>query len=188
MGNYKKSFDLIIAPREGMYSNNSADRGKETVWGLTKKDDADWEGWAVVDKQRLLPNFPGNLINTDLYNSSYLYYKRKYWDCLKLDQINNDNICTELFDISVVQGQPTAAKYLQRALNLLNRNGKRYPDTTVDGIVGSQTVSLVNSNPYPQDILLLLNVFQGYRYITICEKDKTQEEFMVGWLKRVSLP
>ena len=48
-------------------------------------------------------------------------YKEKYWDIIRLDNVDDFELCWELFDISVNMGTHKAAKFLQESLNLLNR-------------------------------------------------------------------
>ncbi|WP_446039228.1 putative peptidoglycan-binding domain-containing protein [Streptomyces sp. SID1121] len=50
-------------------------------------------------------------------------------------------IALKLFDVAVNMGGGTAAKFLQRVLNVLNRRQADYPDMTVDGAIGPKTVS-----------------------------------------------
>jgi lysozyme family protein len=114
-----------------------------------------------------------------------MFYKVKFWDYLKLDQVNNQKIANELFDTSVNMGQGIAALFLQRSLNVSNRNGKDYPDLQLDGAIGPVTINALNNHPRQEQVLKLLNTLQGARYISICEANPSQEIFMTSWLSRV---
>jgi lysozyme family protein len=114
------------------------------------------------------------------------FYKKHFWDVNRLDQVSNQSIANEMFDTGVNCGIVVAANFLQRSLNLLNRNGKNYPDLIVDGKIGPVTLGVLNRHPSPKNILKCLNGFQFHWYVLICERDKSQEEFFNGWLERVS--
>ena len=96
----------------------------------------------------------------------------------------------ELFDTAINQGKYTAIFNLQRALNLLNQNGKLYADVSTDGKISSgQSSTLQAARSCPHKIALhnTMNILQGQHYIGISEKDKTQERFFRGWItQRVS--
>src|SRR5690606_25077916 len=99
----------------------------------------------------------------------------------------NQKIATEIFDISVNMHPITAGQFLQRSLNVLNREATDYPDITVDGKIGPKTIAILNSHKNPLAVLLCLNSLQGAKYIGICEAKPSQEVFMNGWIKRVQL-
>lgn len=182
------AYDQIVIPIEGKYSNDPNDHGGETVWGIARNINADWEGWAIVDNYKTLPNFPQNLQWANLQPLAINYYKNNYWDVLKLDEVADQRVATELFDSAINMGVRTASIMLQRALNVLNRNETNFNDLSVDGIVGSKTISATNTQIKKSavNLLLTLNAMQGARYIEICEANKTQEVFFNGWIKRVS--
>ena len=159
---------------EGGTSNNKVDRGGYTYRGISRKNWPYWEGWAVIDQGHTPPE--------DMVQNFYLL---NFWDRISLTAVINQKIANELFDTGVNMHPKIAITLLQRALNLLNRNSALYPDVPVDGILGAKTLSLTNSHPYPDALLKLLNGLQLARYVDICEKDPTQEEFLRGWLKRV---
>lgn len=186
MADFKTAYKITMA-HEGGYANNPADTGGETWKGIARKRHPDWPGWSTIDQYKAKPDFPANLADAPgLQQGVELFYKIKFWDYLKLDQIGNQKIANELFDTSVNMGQGVAALFIQRALNVSNRNGKDYPDIEVDGNVGSKTVNAVNNHPRPDQLLKLLNTLQGAKYIAICEANPSQEIFMNSWLSRVS--
>lgn len=188
MANAQQAFEAIIIPYEGLYSNDKNDRGGETVWGIARNIDKDAPIWKLVDDWKKKPDFPRNMMNDKaLIIAAADYYKKRYWDNLNLSSVNNQTIATELFDISVNMGPGVAGTFLQRALNVLNRNGQDYPDLLVDGQVGPKTVSALNSHKSPENVLLCLNALQGAKYIGICENNPSQEVFMNGWIKRIKV-
>lgn len=184
MADFKIAYKITMA-HEGGYANNPNDSGGETWKGIARKKHPNWPGWTLVDRAKQ-GDFPTNLTSVpNLQNLVESFYKIQFWDFLKLDQINNQRIANELFDTSVNMGQGVAGLFIQRALNVSNRNGKDYPDLQVDGNVGSVTVNAVNNHPRPDQLLKLLNTLQGAKYIGICEANPSQEIFMTSWLSRV---
>ena len=105
---------------EGLYSNNAEDTGKETVLGLTRVADGNWQGWHIVDDQKKKPNFPYNLIDVKsvLIVLAIPYYKKKYWDAIKGDQINNQEEATRIYDMYVNKGEE-AIILAQRSLGIV---------------------------------------------------------------------
>lgn len=120
---------------EGLYSNNSADSGKETVLGLTRVYDADWDGWALVDKYRNKPNFPHNLtsVQQQLHALAVPYYKKKYWDVIRGDEIHDQEEAERIYDMEVNKGD-TAVVLAQRVLHV--------PET---GHMDNETINALNN-------------------------------------------
>lgn len=185
MAVFSQSYQTVKS-NEGGYVNNPNDRGGETYKGIARKMWPGWPGWVYVEAFKTKTDFPQNLEkSTNLQDLVHSFYKENFWDVLKLDDINSQVIATELFDTSVNQGSGVAAIYLQRALNITNKNGSLYPDIAQDGKVGPTTVRVANAHPDKRVLLLTLNLMQGAKYISICEADKSQEGFYYGWMKRV---
>ncbi len=80
-----------------------------------------------------------------------------------------------------------AALFLQTALNLSNRNGEDYKDLEEDGKIGPITLAAINKHARPGEVLKVMNVLQGFRYIAIMQANPTQEKFFRSWFSRVEL-
>ncbi|WP_288501712.1 glycosyl hydrolase 108 family protein [uncultured Acinetobacter sp.] len=167
--------DLI--KREGGYVNNPNDRGGATKFGITE---------AVARTN----GFKGNMKDLPLETAKAIYHKN-YWSSPRFDQVNtlSPSIAEELLDTGVNCGVAFAKPLLQRALNLLNNQGKGgWPDLAVDGTYGSATLGalkifLAKRGKDGEKVMLkVLNIMQGQRYIEICERNPTQEQFFYGWI------
>jgi len=176
---------------EGGYSNDPDDVGGETYKGIARNYHSDWPGWAIIDNAKGSNNFPKNLqTTTGLEPLVKEFYKEKFWDKFWGDKIKNQKISNELFDTSVNMGIGRTVKFLQKSLNLLNRNGINYPDIVEDGAFGENTLKSLESCLGLGDYKVLyniLNVMQGGQYIESMTKNSTQEKYARGWFKRVDI-
>ena len=177
-------FQKLVVETEGFYSNDKNDPGGETVLGLTRVADPDWEGWRIVDQYKAKKGFPKNMPYDLLRASAKQYYKAKYWDYAQLDKFPIQ-VAYEMFDIGVNMGKGIAVRFLQRALNVLNHNGKDYPDLVEDGIFGANTLNAALSNKNPDAVAKYMNSLQGARYLELAEKNYKLETFTNGWSKRI---
>jgi lysozyme family protein len=174
---------------EGGYSNVGTDRGGETYKGISRKYFPNWEGWKILDQYKVKNDLELGK-NTILQSYVKNFYKAEFWDKLKGDQNPSQVIAEELFDTGVNQGVGTAVKFLQEALNVLNRNNSLYPDMVVDGVIGNTTLKslgvVLKTDP---EILVynIINILQGKYYLDIIKKDPSQEANARGWLTRVQV-
>jgi len=180
-----KSIDQIINDligREGRYSNNPADAGGETMWGITIAT-ARRNGYA--GPMRDMPRERAQAIYLAEYVTAPGFHK-----IIAL----NVAIGEELVDSGVNCGPGLPGPWLQRTLNLLNQQGKLFPDLVVDGKLGAVTqgalltVLQLRGADGEKVILRALNCLQGAHYIDISEKRAANEDFFFGWmLNRVEI-
>lgn len=176
----------ITKAHEGNYSNDPKDRGGETIYGIARKKNPNWSGWILVDKYSKDDSGIKAMLNdVEIKKRADNFYKVQYWDALKLDEVKHQKIANELYDSAVNLGVGRVARWLQRVLNVSNRNQIDFKDLQVDGNIGPQTLSVLNNHRDPEAIWKGLNVLQGHAYFVLAEEDKTQERFWLGWFKRV---
>ena len=190
MANFDEAYDITLG-HEGGYTNDPVDVGGETYKGVARRYYPDWIGWSIIDVAKTSFNFPHSLRDND--NLDILikhFYKENYWNLFWGDQIPNQEVANEMFDTGVNMGVGRAVKYLQKSLNLLNRNRKNYPDIVEDGAFGDNTLLTLKIYLDMDDtsfLLKIMNILQGMHYIDYMTKSPTQERFARGWLKRVSI-
>lgn len=177
------SLDSIIdslVGREGGFGNHPNDRGGATIWGITE---AVARAFSYHGRMQDMPR-----------SVAVRIYKERYWESPRFNQVADHSmaIAEELLDTGVNMGPAVAAKFLQRALNVLNQEARLYPDITADGVIGPMTLSALRAflghrGKDGETVLLrALNSLQGARYIEIAERDQRQESFVYGWfLNRV---
>jgi len=191
MADFKTAYSKTMA-HEGNYVHDPDDAGGETYKGIARKYNPSWDGWKVIDdckKMISCDKFPQCLDEKqDLQDSVHSFYKEKYWDVNKLDNFPSQEVAEEMFDTGVNMGIGRAAKFLQKSLNYLNRNGKLYPDLIVDGDIGGKSLSAVDKIFHDGDdkiLLTMLNVLQGNHYMQYMDKDPVQRKYARGWFRRV---
>jgi lysozyme family protein len=168
--------DALVG-REGGYVNHPADRGGPTRWGITEQVA---RAYGYKGDMRSLPR-----------ETALEIYRKRYWTGPKFDQVAKryPRVGEELLDTGVNMGQAVAAKFLQRALNVLNRGAIDYPDITVDGALGNMTLAALDGYKAKRGVrgeavlLKALDAQQGCRYLDIAEKSVSQETFVYGWFE-----
>jgi lysozyme family protein len=166
-----------VLGREGGYSNNAADRGGETMWGVT-----------VARARAAGYTAPMKAMSRQQAIDIYCLY---YWTQPAFDRIDEIDapLGERLFDAGINCGTGRAGQWLQRALNVMNARGTYYPDLAVDGLCGAMTRAALNSfiqrrGPAGRVVLLeAVKSFQAAHYLGLAEGDATQEDFIFGWMR-----
>ncbi len=190
MANFEEAYYKTMG-HEGGYVHDPHDAGGETYKGIARRYNSDWEGWPIIDSQKNSSYFPQCLdSDDDLQDSVHAFYKVRYWDVNKLDHVQSQAVGDEMFDTGVNMGISRAAKFLQRSLNYLNRNGSLYPELIVDGKIGGKSLNALDSILRGGDervLLTMMNVLQGQHYMNYMDSNPNQKRYARGWFKRVTL-
>jgi lysozyme family protein len=190
MADFSRAYARTMA-HEGGYANDTDDAGGETYRGISRRFNPAWTGWARIDAARKARDFPKNLeADTVLQREVAAFHRSRHWDRLQGDAIPDQDVANELFDTGVNLGVVRAVEFLQRALNVLNRNARLYPDLAVDGVLGPKTQAALETclrQDGPDLILKIMNVLQGAHYLEFMNRDPVQEKFARGWFKRVEI-
>lgn len=166
--------DKVLA-HEGGYVNHPSDKGGETIWGVT-----------IGTARRFGYTGP---MRTMTRAQAIEIYRKLFWEN-RFDRIAfMPKLAYSLMDFGVNSGPGRPAEALQRALNVLNNGGKRWPDLTVDGSIGGQTVAALSAcrtvMPDAEELLdFAVNSLRVAFIINFAERDPKQEVFMLGWLRR----
>lgn len=174
-----KTIDQLIDDvigREGGYSNHPADKGGPTRWGVTQQVA---RAYGYKGDMRDFPR-----------EQAVEIYRRRYWTQPGFDKVAQryPRVAEELFDTGINMGQPTAIRFLQRALNALNRGASDYGDIAVDGYdIGPVTLAALDGYRAKRGaagetvLMRALESLQGARYIDISESRPANEAFTYGW-------
>lgn len=165
--------DLI--KREGGYVNHRSDKGGETNWGIT------------VTVARAF-GYTGAMVDLPR-DTAFTIYLERFWiqpGFARIDPLSGA-IAEELFDTGANMGPGVAARFLQRALNVLNNRGRDFPEIAVDGAIGKMTIyclsEFLKRRGQRGELALfrMLNGQQSVRYMELSEANQTQDDFQFGW-------
>ena len=182
MANFKPAFDLTKGHEVG-WVQNPKDAGAETYNGISRRYHPDCVVWQWIDAAKSKEEFPNNIPHIAMRGVVEEFYKRQFWDKIKGDDIPDQHIAEWLFDIAVNGSPRRAGRFLQRALNLLNRNERDYKDLEIDGSIGLKTISTLKkylSKREPLSLLFWLGVQMGNHWMNRAELNPDQEEFLNG--------
>lgn len=135
MSAFDDAFDALIG-NEGGYSNNPADPGGETMWGVTQRVA---RAYGYAGAMRDLPRDTAKAIA-----------KKLYWDPLRLDELDA-RVAFQIFDANYNGGHPVI--WMQGAAG-----------AKVDGLIGSATIAAVQATD-PLRFMLRWNALR-LRYFT----------------------
>ncbi len=190
MADYQKALKHTLSI-EGGYGNDPEDSGGETYKGVARNYHPEWAGWAIIDEYKI-KNIDVDAWerNDHLQGLVRAFYKMEYWDCFVADDIPSLAIAMELFDTAVIMGRRVSTKFLQRCLNVLNKQAVLYPDITSDGRFGGITLRTLKqclSEGLEKKLYNSMNALQGAAFIEMTEKDPVKEKWFKGWLNRVEM-
>lgn len=155
---FKKAVEYVLK-NEGGYTEDPHDKGGATKYGIS---------------QRSYPNL--NIKQLSREDAIKIYYC-DYWLKGRFDEIQDDNVATKFFDLSVNMGLRYATFIVQRALR------SACVAIEEDGIVGPQTLAAINISNSRVLLAAIKSEAAGY-YRALVAKDGNQRKFLNGWLAR----
>lgn len=180
--------DLQVAEKktlkwEGGYCNVSGDAGGETIFGIARNMHPHLKLWKILDDYKKLCE-PFNkekykeletlcLGNGEFKAEMDNFYKEQFWDKIKGDSINNQDVANALYDFSVNSGVSRAVKSIQSILGV-----------DADGILGVKTLDSINSQN-GKDLCNKLCDKRSDFFRAISQKGQNIK-FLKGWLNRVN--
>lgn len=169
---FKPAFEATMRS-EGGYGNDPQDPGGETYRGVARKFHSKWEGWTTIDALKKRSNFPRNLDqDTALQAQIQDFYQHQFWDKVRGDEIENQDIAESIFDFAVNAGIGASVTLAQTASG-----------ATADGVMGPGTIAAINKQD-PKTFLALFALHKIARYTHIVEKRPDSRKFFFGWVKR----
>ena len=138
----------------GKITDDPKDRGGVTKYGITQR------------------SYPMLNIRALTEEQARGIYKADYWDKLRGDEIADQIVAECLFDAAVNMGVKTAVRLAQYSLGI---------DT--DGTVGTKSIAAINAED-AHAFLANFTLGKIARYVNICMKYRSQERFLLGWVRR----
>ena len=179
---------------EGGYVNDPNDRGGETIFGISRNNFPNWEGWARVD-QFAHKNTEIGISRlescADIMSMAIDFYLNEFFKPNKLHMLDKE-LGKVLFDIGVNQGLKTSAKHLQKTINLIIGS----EILVIDGIIGEETMKKLNLvydlhldkyGDASEIMIQWIKFFQMERYKKIIDNDKSQKKYLIGWTRRARI-
>lgn len=156
---------------EGGYSNNPADPGGETNYGVTV---AVARSHGYSGPMREMPKETAQQIYIGSYVEGPGFHRVV---------AISPAVGEKLVDAGVNAGTGRSARWFQRALNQLSRGGADFPEVAVDGQIGAQTLAAYRALEGKRGrvkacelVIKLLDTQQGTHYMSLDKPD-----FIVGW-------
>ena len=147
MADIRKSMELLKQVEHSnrndkLLHKNKGENGL-TFFGIYEVAHPDWKGWSIIERyleftpdvkecSKILANV------SDLMELVNKFYKVKFWDKARLDEVNSQKIADEIFIFGVNVGMKVAVIKTQFLL-----------DAEPDGILGNKTLALLNQ--YDED-------------------------------------
>jgi len=163
MADFAPAFEKMLHDEGGMQLTNiPGDRGGMTYAGIARNANPDWAGWKFVDYK----DFGGA---TQLVRE---FYKVNFWDRVRGDELTNQAIAETIFNFAVNTGVGVASKLAQLIVGV-----------TPDGAIGAKTIERLNICT-SEKFLPAYAIAKISRYAQICNKDRSQSKFLLGWINR----
>ena len=174
LGSFDYAFNQTIGYEGAKYTDHPADRGGPTKYGITEAV------YREAIKRKIISPVSVSIRNLTEREAKAIYLY-DYWNRMRLNEVVDQFIASEIFDTSVNMGRKAAATICQKALNYLGESLEE------DGIMGHKTINALNrwSNKDPRALHICLNGFQFMRYTEIVKGDGTQQIFARGSTRRV---
>lgn len=165
MAQFEPAFELMIKDEGGYILHDvEGDTGGMTYAGIARNKNPQWSGWPLVDKKE----FGGSL--TGMVRE---FYRTEFWDKMRGNEITNQEVANTIFNFGVNAGMGMAIKLAQLVVG-----------ATPDGGIGAKTVEKLNLITDGQQFKQAYALAKIARYAEICNKNRTQSKFLLGWINR----
>jgi len=165
MADFNAAFEKMITDEGGYVLHTiPGDTGGMTYAGIARNKNPQWGGWNLIDHKEI-----NNPLLTGMVRG---FYKAEFWDRLRGDEITNQTVAESVFNFGVNTGMGVAVKLAQLIVG-----------ATPDGAVGDKTVEKFNSVE-PEAFRKSYALAKITRYADICNKNRTQSKFLLGWINR----
>ena len=156
-------FEYILSV-EGGYSNDKADKGGKTKYG-------------IIEVEARKYGYKGDMkdLTKDVAED---IYKNKYYLSNNLDKIKDKRVALSIADWTINSGS-WGLKKAQQAVNILKGDV-----LVVDGRIGEKSIEAINS-VNPELFLTQYHELQRKFYKAIVDNNPSQSVFLKGWLNRV---
>jgi len=177
MANFEEAVAFVL-DNEGRYSNNPRDRGSSTNFGISLRflnslsiENLRKYGFGVVLDDQAVKEMS--------LDTAKQIYREQFWNVQPFERLLKQEHANYLFDFAVNCGVAPAIKAIQRACWAVLRKWGR---PTEDGILGDETISLVNQCGF--FLMPALRAERGNYYKDLVNHFPEEKEFLDGWYSR----
>lgn len=161
MADFNPAYEAMIRNEGGYVLHDvQGDRGGMTYAGIARNMNPQWSGWPLIDGKQ---EVPAQMVRD--------FYKDKFWDNIRGDQLQHQAVAQAIFDFQVNAGA-VARKLAQLVAG-----------QTPDGSFGDKTVAALNAAD-PDKFVLAYALAKIARYRDIVQRDRSQQKFLLGWINR----
>ena len=165
MAQFEPAFEQMIKDEGGYVLHTlEHDTGGMTYAGIARNKNPQWAGWALVDKKELGGSLTGMVRE---------FYRTEFWDKMRGNEINNQEVANTIFNFGVNTGMSMAVKLAQLIVG-----------STPDGGIGAKTIEKLNLVTDGQRFKESYALAKIARYVDICNKNPVQVKFLKGWINR----
>lgn len=165
MAQFEPAFEEMIADEGGYLLHEiPGDTGGMTYAGIARNKNPQWAGWPLVDRKE----FGGSL--TGMVRE---FYRAEFWEKMRGNEIANQDVASTIFNFGVNAGMGMAVKLAQIVVG-----------ATPDGGIGAKTVERLNQFSDGQRFKEQYALAKIARYAEICNKNRAQSKFLLGWINR----
>ena len=165
MANFDPIYKQTIKNEGGFILENvEGDTGGQTYAGIARNVFPNWIGWKLIDK--------GDTTSDNVKQNVYDFYYTEFWKPVRGEEIKEQVVASNLFDFGVNAGVGTAIKLAQSL----------YTETPSTKMT-DDALNKINAMT-AHDFVSSFFIMKVIRYVTICNKNKTQSKFLLGWLNR----
>lgn len=180
-----------LLAKEGVYDNDSKDRGGETVYGLSRKFNPSLPIWKEVDKLKRTGSSKKAMVQKICHTPKikamaeqvYLAQFRKH-GLGEIDLVVADLVFDSFVNIGFGSGSIMVQK-LCNSFNYQNRYGSDLPVDANFGKMSRERLKIVVKNHKEQFITALLGLRSSH-YVTIATNNTDQRKYISGWINRVA--
>lgn len=172
MADFSRAVEIIF-DFEGGYTNDPADKGGATKFGITLGRLKEHKLYFDLNHDKKITKEDVKLLTKD---DAKKIYKMDYWAIpFRLDEQKSEKKALLLFDLCVNHGPTGAVALVQKALNAIGEK------LAVDGVYGPKTAAAIDKYDDAKFIDAVLDYREKF-YRKIVQNSPSQKKFLNGWI------
>lgn len=173
---FRKVLKLEFSSPANALHYNVGEKGY-TYMGIYEYAHPHWKGWSKIhetmDKERIKSKASSMLYyDKALTELVAEFYKKEFWDKMRLDEVDAQVVAEEMFVFGVNAGTKRAVKLAQKVVKV-----------SVDGVIGKQTLGALNK-AIPAEFSTLYDLEEIEYYEGLVAKNEKFTKYLKGWRNR----